>query len=121
MQKQKSKLQTPAEQIIYALETLNNALAEGGLAEVEKQFRVTRVIIPPLKPADVARIRKQIGATQLLLASLLGVEPSIVRAWERGAEAISPMAEKFLNEMRYNGDYWRQRVAAVSARAKPHR
>lgn len=115
--KTKPEASTVAERIIQGLEKLDAAFAKGGMEEVEKQFRVTRVKKPPITPKDVIRIRKkQLGATQELFASLLGVPVGTVRAWERGTEELSAMAEKFLNEMRYNGDYWKKRVQAVTAK-----
>jgi DNA-binding transcriptional regulator YiaG len=107
--------------LIADLQKLRDALASGGMEEVEKQFRVTRVKIPPLVPGDVTRIRKGIGATQAVFASLLGVTPVTVRAWESGKEELSRMAEKFINEMRYNSDYWRQRVKVAMGNAKRSR
>ncbi len=109
------------QQLIDEMQQLCDAHAKGGMEEVEKHFRVIRVPIPPLIPKDIAGIRKRIGASQALFATLLGVTPSTVRAWESGAKVLSRMAEKFINEMRYNGDYWRQRVKAAIANAKRSR
>lgn len=116
MQKTESETGTVGQRMIDDLEKLLEVLTAGGMEEVEKLFRVTRVKKPPLQPKDVARIRKQLGATQELFASLLGVPVGTVRAWERGTEALSPMAEKFVNEMRYNGDYWKRRAQAATAK-----
>ena len=121
MTKTKEKTTEFGRGLIDDLQKLYDAFAKGGMEEVEKHFRVTHVKIPPLVPADVTRIRKGIGATQTLFASLLGVAPSTVRAWENGREELSRMAEKFINEMRYNGDYWRQRVKTAIANAKRSR
>jgi putative transcriptional regulator len=102
-------------QIIESLDEIISALEEGGMAAVEKKFTVHRVkrptfAKPALGKADVAAIRASLGASQPVFASLLGVSPATVRAWEQGVNTPSGMALRFLAEIRANPDYWKARL-----------
>jgi putative transcriptional regulator len=90
------------------------------MAAVEKKFTVHRV--KPLTfekaalgKADVAAIRASLGASQPVFASLLGVSPATVRAWEQGVNTPSGMAQRFLAEIRANPEYWKARLKEAAA------
>ena len=109
---------TVSRQIRAGLEQLDAALAAGGMAEVERQFTVRRVRVPQaqLEAGDVADVRKRIGASQAVFATLLGVSANAVRAWEQGINPLPGIARQFIAEIRDNADYWRAKVAASAKR-----
>ncbi|MBX9583930.1 MAG: helix-turn-helix domain-containing protein [Gemmataceae bacterium] len=107
-----------ARDLIRGLEELVAAAEAGGMAEVEKRFRVTRVRRPafPRVPADpqaVAAVRAAVGASPAAFAALLGVSANTVRAWEQGASRPSGMAARFLAEVRDDPAYWRKKFEAA--------
>ena len=109
---------TVGRQILAGLEQLDAALAAGGMAEVERQFTLRRVRVPQaeLGADDVAAVRKRIGASQAVFASLLGVSANAIRAWEQGVNPLPGIARQFIAEIRDNADYWRAKVAASAKR-----
>ncbi len=105
--------------LIAGLTDVLSALESGGMQQVKKQFRVRRVKLsfPHAKvtASDVVAIRKQLEVSQPKLAGLLGVSTNTVRAWERGANPLSRMASRFLDEVRRNPEYWKRRVEELMA------
>ena len=102
-------------QIITGLDGFIAALEAGGVAELEKRFTVHKVrrpvfAMPPLGKDDVLAIRTALGASQPVFASLLGVSPATVRAWEQGVNTPSGIARRFLAEVRADPDYWKARL-----------
>lgn len=49
-----------------------------------------------MTPADLSRLRTQLGWSQNRLAEQLGVNRSTVHRWEKGLRKIPPMAEQLL-------------------------
>jgi len=101
--------------LIAGMEELVLTLEAGGMAAVEKKFIVRRVRkVPFPKPAlgksDIVAIRDSLGASQPVFASLLGVSPATVRAWEQGVNEPSGIALRFLAEIRANPGYWKARL-----------
>ena len=109
---------TVARQILAGLEQLDAALAAGGMAEVERQFTARRVRVPQaeLGAGEVAAVRKRIGASQAVFASLLGVSANAVRAWEQGVNPLPGIARQFIAEILDNAEYWRDKVASAASR-----
>jgi DNA-binding transcriptional regulator YiaG len=106
--------------LIAGMEKLVVTLEAGGMTAVGKQFTVRRVkkaqfTKPQLGKADVVAIRASLGASQPVFASLLGVSPATVRAWEQGVNEPSGMATRFLVEIRSNPDYWKARLKEAAA------
>jgi len=52
----------------------------------------------------------------MLFAHFLGVSVKTVRSWEQG-KTPSDIASRFMDEIRHNPNYWRQRLKE-SAKAK---
>ncbi len=49
-----------------------------------------------LKPAEIAHIRHQLGATQSVMAALLGVHAVTICKWEKGRNRPTPWQEMML-------------------------
>ncbi len=64
----------------------------------------------------VIETRKVLNVSQVLFARFLGVSPKTVRSWEQNAGSPSPMACRFMDEIRRAPDYWAERLqeSAVS-------
>lgn len=64
--------------------------------------------------ADAVRAtRKLLGASQVVFARFLGVSPQTVRAWEQGTNTPSALASRFMDEIRLNPSYWKERLLKV--------
>ena len=65
--------------------------------------RTIEIIEPSVHHAkSVRRLRRSLGLSQSLFARLLGVSGSLVRAWELGTRATSPLARRLLDQVRAN-------------------
>lgn len=64
----------------------------------------------PYDPKLVKQTRSLLGASQNIFARFLGVAVDTVQAWERGANVPSDMACRFMDEIRHNPEYWRERL-----------
>jgi DNA-binding transcriptional regulator YiaG len=105
------------QQIVASLQEFVEVLESGD--KVEDLF-VCRWV--EAKEGSPRYTRETVQATRLLLrasqarfASLLGVAPRTVRAWEQGTSSPSEMASRFLDEIRYDPAYWRGRLRALSS------
>src|SRR5438067_1975695 len=96
-------------EIIRDLQDLIDTHKAGGMAAVEKKFRVTYpeqylppVLLPPpaFDAKAVKAVRAELGVSQPAFAALLGVATATVRAWEQGQKRPSGMARRFLAEIR---------------------
>jgi putative transcriptional regulator len=55
---------------------------------------------------DVKNVRGLLGVSQTLFAAFLGVSAGTVRAWEQGANEPTPMACRFMDEIKRKPAYW---------------
>ena len=107
------------ERITTRLEGFVDALTTG--KGIPKHF-TCRTVVLDLEPGvyDTAKViatRRLLRASQTVFAQVLGVSPNAVRAWEQGLNLHSEIARRFMDEIRRNPDYWRQRLRE-SARTK---
>jgi putative transcriptional regulator len=98
-------------EILEALSEFTDALKKGDVA----QRFTCRQIKLDLKPASyspelVKTTRKLLKVSQTLFARFLGVSPKTVRSWEQGINTPSPMASRFMDEIRRSPDYWTERL-----------
>jgi putative transcriptional regulator len=61
-------------------------------------------------PKKVKNAREVLGVSQALFAQFLGVSPKTVAAWERGAKIPQDIACRFMDEIRHDPDYWKDRL-----------
>jgi len=107
-----TQLSPAGAEIVEALTGFLDAVREGGA--ITERFTV-RTLDLNLKPRtysgdDVKRTRELLGLSQPLFAQFLGVSVKTVRAWEQGIRALSGMANRFLDEVAINPDYWKARI-----------
>lgn len=106
-------------EILEALSEFTDALKKG---EVGKHFTCRQIKLD-LKPASyspelVKTTRKLLRVSQTLFARFLGISPKTVRSWEQGINMPSPMACRFMDEIRRSPGYWTERLReAVVAEA----
>jgi DNA-binding transcriptional regulator YiaG len=100
---------TVADDVLAALGDFKDAIEQG---EVGKRLtcRQVRLDFQPTRhgPALVKRTRKQLNASQALFAKFL-------RAWELGASEPSPIACRFMDEIRCKPAYWGERFRSLAA------
>lgn len=100
------------EQIVQGLEAFADALERG--EDITKRFTCHKVVLDlrptPYKPELVKRTRNGLGVSQSLFARFLGVSPGAVRSWEQGEKTPSPMACRFMDEIRHDPERWRARL-----------
>jgi putative transcriptional regulator len=61
---------------------------------------------PDLLPAEIRAIRESLGLSTSLFAGFLGLRASTLRSWEHGETRPSPLARRFLEEIRDDREYW---------------
>jgi putative transcriptional regulator len=102
------------DEVIADLGELAEAIRTGGPAAARKKFTVRRVRVaspPSVSAAEIKAVRESLGASQAVFAHFLGVSAPLVRSWEQGRKAPTPIARRLLADMRDNRAYWRARVA----------
>jgi len=104
-----------AEKIIEGLESFADALERG--EDINKRFTCRKVVLN-LEPTSynsdlVKKTRDVLNVSQALFARFLGVATNTVCAWERGDNSPNDMACRFMDEIRHDPDYWRQRLLDV--------
>ncbi len=99
--------------IVKSLTEFSDALETG--EAISEKFTCRKVVLDvrraPPKPATVKATRKLLNASQTVFAQFLGVRPTTVRSWEQGLQTPGDMACRFLDEIRFNPAYWRQRLS----------
>jgi len=98
--------------ILNRLDAFVSALEKG--QDLGKQFTCRRIelnIIPEkYNPKKVKNTREVLGLSQALFAQFLGVSPKTVAAWECGAKTPQDIACRFMDEIRHEPDYWKERL-----------
>jgi putative transcriptional regulator len=98
--------------IIEGLKEFTEALENNeSIAEKFTCRKVTLNLFPvPYSPKAVKSTRKLLMVSQGIFAQFLGVSPKTVCAWEQGRTTVGDMACRFMDEIRRNPEYWRNRV-----------
>lgn len=61
-------------------------------------LRVTEIPrVKPMRPRQIKKIRKALGASQTVFAYILNVSPKVVQSWEHGARRPTNAALKLLS------------------------
>ena len=109
--KKQAEMTPHGTEIVAALSDFLGAVQEG---DVTDRFTV-RTVSLNLQPQtytsdDVKRTRELLGLSQTLFARFLGVSVQTIRAWEQGQRDLSGMANRFLDEVVSNPEYWKGRI-----------
>lgn len=116
------RLSSAGAKIVGGLTEFRDALKEG--AKIDERFTV-RTVELDLHPHsygadDVKGIRNLLGLSQALFAKFLGVDLGTVRSWEQGKNPPSPMACRFMDEIRNSPDHWKGRLnQAIKTKSRP--
>jgi putative transcriptional regulator len=78
------------------VEGLQQALAYAKGDKSRCRVTVREIPVPAYKPADVSRVRSSLHLSQRALASVLGVSPRTVEAWEAGRNVPNGPASRML-------------------------
>jgi putative transcriptional regulator len=101
-----------ASKIVSSVKALTAALERGdNIAEVFTCRKIT-LDLKPFKygPEHVKAARRVLRVSQAVFAQFLGVETCTVQSWEQGRQEPSDIACRFMDEIQYDGDYWRRRL-----------
>ena len=106
-------------EILEALAEFTDTLEKG---EVTRRLtcRQVKLNLEPSRysPQLVMKTRKVLGVSQPLFARFLGVSPKTVRSWEQGVNPPSPMACRFMDEIRRTPAHWAARLREVAVTGK---
>ena len=84
-------------------------------------LRITEIPrVKPMRPRQIKKIRKALGASQAVFAYILNVSPKVVQSWEHGARRPTNAALKLLSIAQNNPQILLQ-SGATSARRTPRR
>jgi putative transcriptional regulator len=101
--------------IIQRLDAFKAALRKG--EDIAGRFTYRQVILDlePIcyGPAQIRETRKLLNISQALFSKFLGVSVSTVRAWEHGTNVPSPMACRFIDEIRRDPAHWIRRLKSA--------
>ena len=85
---------------------------------IESRFTVRTVEVPDQPGAYDARAiretRDRIGVSQAIFASLVGVSPTLVRAWEQNQRVPALWARRLLDEINRDPRHWRGMLRKAS-------
>lgn len=114
MKKKKSQKMAKSigQEIIESLGEFTDALEND--RQIQECF-TCRTVLLDLDPmtydaAAVKATRKILGASQAIFAQFLGVSVKAVHAWEQDANTPNGSACRFMDEIRRNPEYWRNRL-----------
>jgi DNA-binding transcriptional regulator YiaG len=62
----------------------------------------------------VRATRAMLGASQMIFAHLLGVSPTLIRAWEQGQRTPAIWARRLLDEVNRDPRHWRSMLRRAS-------
>ena len=113
---------TAGSRVVAALREGIEALgaeAPGTPAVTVRTYRLGVIPPPEVGAAEARAARAELGLSQSVFAEFLGVSPSTVRAWEQGKRGPSPLARRFLGEIRREPEHWRRAVRAHLEEARP--
>ena len=99
------------QKIIQRLKHFTEVLESG--EDIRRHFRVTQLSRSSSHRYDAKQVkqtRKLIHAEIGTFASLLGVSPRTVRAWERGLSHPQGPASRFMDEIQRDPEYWIKRL-----------
>ena len=70
--------------------------------------RTVGLVLAPTEysPADIKRLRAQLGMSQAIFARLLAVSAKLVQHWEHGERNPQPIARRLLDEIRSDPEHW---------------
>jgi putative transcriptional regulator len=116
--KQTQKKASVATRMIQGLQEFVDALKTKQPITEKFTVRVIQLDLRPCKydPEQVKKTRRLLHASQAVFARFLGVSVKTVRAWEQGVNTPNDMACRFMDEIRFNPEYWMERLqkAAVA-------
>jgi putative transcriptional regulator len=98
--------------IIQGLREFADALEKKEPISEKFNCRVVELVLRPTSyNAEMVKETHQLlNASQAVFARLLGVSIKTVRAWEQGVNTPSDMAARFMDEIRFNPNYWLRRL-----------
>jgi putative transcriptional regulator len=66
--------------------------------------------------ASIRKLRTRLGLSQPAFASMIGVSTVLVRFWERGARAPSPLASRLLDQVQHHPQHFFSLIKSAKQR-----
>lgn len=103
--------------LLDALESLTVPEAIEAMATGEDQPGSSVRVLPPVPPESpesirVRKLREELRMSQAAFARALNVSIQTVQAWEQGRNPPSGIAARFLEAIRDDLPYWREKLAS---------
>jgi putative transcriptional regulator len=110
--KRTTKSRSAGSEVIEGLSEFRDALEEGVPLEERFTVRTVKLDLDPhvYGPGLVRETRSILMMSQTIFARFLGVDPRTVQSWEQGLRRPSPIARRFMDEIRRNPKYWIRRI-----------
>lgn len=106
------KPKSVANRILEGLEDFATSLKNG--ESIEGNYNCHKVILdlsPTAYDPDLVKAtRKLLGCSQFIFAQFLGVSVQTVQAWEQGRNEPRDVACRFMDEIRLDPKYWKDRI-----------
>ncbi len=108
MSEKAKKQKSAGAKIIEGLTELRETLEEA--IPIEERFTVRTVAFFPepnqYDAETVRETREMLRMSQAVFARFLGVDERTLQSWEQGLRKPSPIARRFMDEIRHNPGYW---------------
>ena len=108
--KPKGVLKGKARMRAEIVETMQGLHKIGAITDAELEKTTMRMLgrdalpkVAELSPAEIAKVREQVGLSQAVLAGYLNVAVNTVSQWERGERRPTGAALKLLHVVKRNG------------------
>jgi DNA-binding transcriptional regulator YiaG len=94
--------------LLRSLSELSACVRDGVNPEDRFPSRTVFAIPSPTthSPAQIVKLRKQLGMSQAGFAQLMGVSRILVQSWERGVRSPSPLASRLLDTITRDPAGW---------------
>ncbi len=116
----KPNTRTAATEIMESLAEFTAALkADDVLSRLTCRQIKVKIATRRYSAKRVKELRQLLGYSQPLFAEFLGVSPKTVRSWEQGTNPPSPIACRFMDEIRGDLGYWKERITKSFAGGLP--
>lgn len=107
---QNKKNRSVGERLLSGMAEVTEALQKNNFEKLTVRSIKLDLVPTPYDKALVVETRSLLSVSQAVFAQFLGVSVSTIASWEQGDNKPSDMACRFMDEIRHNPSYWRDRL-----------
>lgn len=107
---QNKKNRSVGERLLSGMAEVTEALQKNNFKKLTVRSIKLDLVPTPYDKALVVETRSLLSVSQAVFAQFLGVSVSTIASWEQGDNKPSDMACRFMDEIRHNPSYWRDRL-----------